>query len=92
MQAQLELGCTIWWGYLPSATGEGGLFICLLARMPASSALSDACSRVTVYWGLYLSSPGLTIQLLLYLCSVSMTSVNFIFFPQVTHLPFAADM
>ena len=66
---RLELGCKHWWGCLPSSTGEGGLFIGLLARMPASSALSDACGRVTVYRGLFVFT-GTISQLWLYLYSV----------------------
>ena len=67
---RLEPGCKHWWGYLPSSTREGGLLIGLLAAgMPASSALSDACGRVTVYWGLSVFT-GTISQFWLYLYSV----------------------
>ena len=50
-QAGLEPGAQYWWGYSPSSTGEGGLFLALLARMPASTPLTDAHGRFTVSAG-----------------------------------------
>ena len=43
--------CTILVGYSLSSTRNGGLFCGLLAGMPASTALTDACGRFTVSSG-----------------------------------------
>ena len=50
-QAQLEPVVQYWLGYSLSSTGVGVLFISLLARMPASTALADAHSRFTAFSG-----------------------------------------
>ena len=44
-------GCTIWRGYLPSFTGEGGLLCSQLATMPVFTALTVAHGRCCISSG-----------------------------------------